>query len=121
MFASTGYEPEKQKDPSDLAVFYHDVPPRLAAEAIARGRRQSDTPGNEPWPLKAWPEVPTRFVLCRDDRFFPRAWLRRVVRDRLGIVPDEIDSGHCPALSRPRELADRLEKYWADIAASVMR
>ena len=28
-----------------------------------------------------------------------------------GIEPDEIDSGHCPALSRPRELAERLEAY----------
>ena len=117
MFENTGYEPKEQEDSSDLAVFYHDVPPRLAARAIARGRRQSETPGKEPWPLEAWPDVPTRFVLCRNDRLFPRAWMRRVVRKRLGIVPDEIDSGHCPALSRPRELADLLEKYWAAIAA----
>jgi pimeloyl-ACP methyl ester carboxylesterase len=113
MFANTGYEQEEQEDPSDLAVFYHDVPPSLAAEAIARGRNQSGTPGKEPWPLTAWPDVPTRYVLCRKDRLFPPAWVRRVVRDRLGITPDEIDSGHCPALSRPRELADRLETYWA--------
>jgi hypothetical protein len=36
-----------------------------------------------------------------------------VVRERLGIVPDEIDGSHCVALSRPRELADRLEGYRA--------
>jgi pimeloyl-ACP methyl ester carboxylesterase len=111
MFANTEYKQEDQKDPSDLAVFYHDVPPRLATEAIARGRNQSSTPGKEPWPLTAWPQVPTRYLLCRNDRLFPRAWVRRVVRDRLGIAPDEIDSGHCPALSRPKELADRLEGY----------
>ena len=29
----------------------------------------------------------------------------------LGITPDEIDGGHCVALSRPSELADRLEAY----------
>ena len=111
MFANTGYEPVKQDDPSDLAVFYHDVPRPLAEVAIARGRRQSDTPGREPWPLAAWPEVPTRFLLCRNDRLFPAAWLRRVVRERLGFFPDEIESGHCPALSRPGELADLLERY----------
>jgi hypothetical protein len=33
------------------------------------------------------------------------------VRERLGIVPDEMDGGHCPFLSRPKELADRLEAY----------
>jgi hypothetical protein len=47
------------------------------------------------------------------DRFFPPEFLRRVVRERLGIVPDEIDGSHCVALSRPRELADRLEGYRA--------
>jgi pimeloyl-ACP methyl ester carboxylesterase len=111
MFANTGYAPEKQDDSSDLALFYHDVPPALAAEALAKGRRQSETPGNEPWPLEAWPDVPTRFLLCRNDRLFPAKWLRGVVRDRLGITPDEIESGHTPALSQPRELTERLEAY----------
>jgi pimeloyl-ACP methyl ester carboxylesterase len=113
MFANTGYRQEEQGDPSDLAVFYHDVPPNLAAEALAKGRSQSDTPAREPWPLAAWPEVPTRYLLCQNDRLFPAAWSRRVVRERLGITPDEIASGHCPALSRPKELAARLEAYRA--------
>jgi Alpha/beta hydrolase family len=110
-------EQEERDGPApddDLALFYHDVPPDLAAEAMRRARHQSDTPGKRPWPLPAWPNVPTRFLLCRDDRFFPAEFLRRVVRDRLGFTPDEIDGGHCVALSRPRELADRLEAYLAD-------
>jgi pimeloyl-ACP methyl ester carboxylesterase len=112
MFAATGWRPEPRSDNSTLAVFYHDVSPDVAEEALRRGgRRQSDTPGRQPWPLPAWPSIPTRFVLCRRDRLFPAAWLRRVVRDRLAINPDEIDSGHCPALSRPHELADRLDTY----------
>jgi len=111
MFASTGYERKGQGDSSARAIFYHDVPPALAAEALAKGRRQSETPGDEPWPLEAWPDVSTRFVLCRNDRLFPAKWLHRVVRDRLGMTADEIDSGHTPALSRPDELARRLEAY----------
>jgi pimeloyl-ACP methyl ester carboxylesterase len=118
MFGNTGYKAQERKDSSDLAVFYHDVPPRLAAEAIARGRRQSRRPGREPWPLRAWPSVPTRYLLCRNDRLFPRAWVRRVVHDRLRITPDEIDSGHCPALSRPQELADRLDTHWRGVQHS---
>ena len=47
----------------------------------------------------------------RDDRLFPLGFLRRVARNRLGITPDEIDGGHCVALSRPSELADRLQAY----------
>src|SRR5262245_2374615 len=111
MFRNTGYMQAPQEDTSDRAVFYHDVPERLAAEAIARGRRQSPTPGKERWPLTAWPDVGTRYLLCRRDRLFPWRWVRRVVRDRLGITPDEIDGGHCPALSRPDELTTRLETY----------
>ena len=112
MFHSTGWRPGDQEDQSVIGVFYHDVPRRLAEEALARGdRRQSDTPGREPWPLPAWPPIPTRFVLCRNDRFFPAGWLRPVVIQRLGIEPDEIDSGHCPALSRPGELATLLDGY----------
>ncbi len=52
-------------------------------------------------------------VQVADDRLFPPGFLRRVARDRLGITPDEIDGGHTPALSRPHELADRLEAYAA--------
>jgi pimeloyl-ACP methyl ester carboxylesterase len=111
MFANTRWEPEQLEDTSAYAVFYHDVPRELADEALSRGRRQSDTPGREPWPLEAWPAIETRFVLCRNDRFFAARWLRPVVRDRLGIEPDEIESGHCPALSRPLELAGLLDGY----------
>ena len=78
---------------------------------MARERDQSAKPMSEPWPLSAWPDVPTSFVLCRDDRLFPAGWLRGVVRDRLGIEADEIPGGHCAALSRPRELAAQLAAY----------
>jgi pimeloyl-ACP methyl ester carboxylesterase len=117
-FANTGYEPAAREqnagDSSEIAVFYHDVPPEIAAEAMRRGRDQAAAPGLEPWPLDAWPDVPTRYLLCRGDRFFPAGWMRGVVRERLGIIPDEIDGGHCPALSRPRELAERLEALQAE-------
>ncbi|HET8873175.1 MAG TPA: alpha/beta hydrolase [Gaiellaceae bacterium] len=114
-WANTGYEQESGGvDDDEVAIFYHDVPPELAAEALKRGRAQSETPTRAPWPLEAWPEVPTRFLLCRDDRLFAADFLRRVVRERLGIAPDEIDGGHCVALSRPKELAERLEAYRDD-------
>jgi pimeloyl-ACP methyl ester carboxylesterase len=94
--------------------FYHDVPRPLAEEAMRRERDGSIVGLDEPWPLDAWPTVPTRFVVCSEDRFFPPAFSRRVVADRLGIVPDEIESGHCVALSRPAELARMLDGYVTD-------
>jgi pimeloyl-ACP methyl ester carboxylesterase len=119
-FANTGYESAASEQDfdgdSEMEVFYHDVDPAVAAEALRRGRQQAETPGLAPWPLDAWPDVPTRYLLCREDRLFPADWMRGVVRERLGTDPDEIDGGHCPALSRPRELAERLEAYRAAAA-----
>jgi pimeloyl-ACP methyl ester carboxylesterase len=116
MFSNTGWQAEQLEDASTISVFYHDVPPDVAKEALTHERRQSETPGREPWPLAAWPDIPTRFILCRNDRFFSASWLRPLVRDRLHIEPDEIDSGHCPALSRPRELAQMLDRFVRDAA-----
>src|SRR5829696_9278063 len=100
---------ESYDDPIEL--FYQDVPPELASEALKRGREQSEARMGEPSPLKVWPNVPTRVLLCRQDRLFPAEFLRRVARERLGITPDEIEGGHTPALSHPKELAGRLQAY----------
>jgi pimeloyl-ACP methyl ester carboxylesterase len=112
-WANTGWDSSPIDGGFDpIKTFFHDVPPDVVAEAMARDeRKQSNTPFEQPWPLAAWPDVPTKFLLCRDDRFFPAEFMRRVVRERLGIAPDEIDSGHLPALSRPNELAARLHAY----------
>jgi|SRR6185436_1761993 len=108
--ASIELSPEDAEDPAVL--YFHDVSPEIVAEAFRRGEpQQSMTPMEQPWPLRAWPEVPTRVLVGRDDRLFPAAFQRRIARERLGIVADEIDGGHLVALSRPHELAEQLERY----------
>jgi pimeloyl-ACP methyl ester carboxylesterase len=112
--ANTGFDQVMRQQAQRYAgqdLIYHGVPPVLAEQARRNARDQSDTPGHAPWPLDAWPSVPTRFVLCTEDRFFPPEFMYRVVADRLGIVPDEIAAGHAVALSRPKELAARLASY----------
>ncbi len=89
-------------------VFLHDVDP-----AVARANeRFQGTPGQgmfvEPWPLDAWPAVPTRVLIPTSDRLFPVDFQRRIARERLGLEIDEMAGGHLPMLSRPRELAQRL-------------
>ena len=107
MWKATGWTfPQGEAD-----AFYHDVDPALAAEAKSRERDQSETTSREPWPLDAWPSVPTHVIIGKNDRFFPADWLRGVVRERLGIEPDEIACGHTVALSRPRELVELMESY----------
>jgi pimeloyl-ACP methyl ester carboxylesterase len=123
-WANTGYrEAVKEQAARDggktgsedpFVSFYHDVPRELAEEAMSKERAHpSEASQVAPWPLDAWPDVPTRFVLCTEDRFFPPDFFRRLVAERLNISPDELASGHCPALSCPKELADLLERQAA--------
>lgn len=100
---------ERSDDP--YVTFLHDVPKDVADEAMRRYGGQSGGPMQDPWPLPKLPDVPVKFVLCTEDRFFPPDFMRAMVADRLGIVPDEIAAGHCVALSRPKELADILAGY----------
>jgi pimeloyl-ACP methyl ester carboxylesterase len=106
-WTATGWEDEVGEIDMDDA-FFHDVPDDVKAVAGKEEPPQSGTPLVEPWPLEKWPDVPTRLVQGRDDRFFPLEFQRRVVRERLGIELDEVPGGHLVALSRPVELVDTL-------------
>ncbi|WP_328473023.1 alpha/beta hydrolase [Actinoplanes sp. NBC_00393] len=115
-WTNTRYGDEDREQFDDpIALFYQDVPPDLAAEALRRAPDQSSVRLSEPSPLKAWPDVPTRVLIGRDDRLIPVPYLRRVAQQRLGVTPDVIDGGHTPALSRPAELAARLHAYAAEL------
>ena len=105
--ASLGLPP----DADDQDVYFHDVPPELVEEAFARGEpQQSMTPMAQPFPLAAWPDVPTRVLAGRDDHLFPVGFQRRVARERLGIEAEVIPGGHMTSLSHPHELAEALER-----------
>ncbi|MEV7649605.1 alpha/beta hydrolase [Arthrobacter sp. NPDC089319] len=120
-WSNTGYgEAAKQQAAKDggltgnddpFICFYNGVPRELAEEALSYERGQSEASQDKAWPLEAHPDVPTKFILCKDDRFFPADLFRRIVPERLGIVPDEIPGCHCVALSHPKELADQLQSY----------
>ena len=106
-----GLSPDDASD--DAIVYYHDLPADLKADAQNRmWQDQSMTPLAEPWPLSAWPDVPTRVMASRHDRIFPLGFQRQIARERLGLEVDEIDGGHMVALSNPAILADRLDSYW---------
>jgi pimeloyl-ACP methyl ester carboxylesterase len=105
-------------DDSPETVFLHDVPTDLWPESLHHVKQQSGTPFAAPWPLDGWPEVPTRFLLCLDDRLFPADLQRRVVSERLGFTPDEMPGGHLPALAHPEELADRLLAYETEVRST---
>jgi pimeloyl-ACP methyl ester carboxylesterase len=100
--------PSEWDETAMAEVFYHDVD----AETLAAGAEYEGVPSDglfeEPLPLEEWPDVPTTVLIPRDDRLFPLEFQRRVARERLGLEIEEMDGGHLPFLSRPRELAERL-------------
>lgn len=100
----------------EVALFLNGVPPEIVAESEQHWRGQTGRIFEDVFPIDRWPDVSTRFVLCTEDHFFPPKWMRGVVRDRLGIEPDELPACHAPYLSHPEELAALLDGYVADQA-----
>ena len=111
--ASRAYAEADGRDPDApfdvVETFFHDVPAEVTAEAMSRPEpKQAEGPLETPWPLDAWPDVPTSAVTGRHDRLFPEPLQRAYLRDRLGIEPTVIDGGHLVALSNPEGLATAL-------------
>ena len=118
--ASIGLTAEEARD--DRTIYFHDVPKEIVDEAFSRGEpQQSMTPMSQPFPLAAWPDVPTRVIAGRDDRLFPVEFQRRVARERLAIEADEIPGGHMLALSRPHELVELLEADRRTLASPALK
>lgn len=83
----------------------------------AHGYAEADIAFSQPCAIERWPDVPTRVLAGRDDRFFPLEFQRRTARNRLGLNADVVPGGHLAALSRPAELAGRLARYLDEAAA----
>ena len=90
-------------------LFFHDAPAAVARWATQRLRAQSYGVFKEITPLKAWPDVESRSIVCRDDRAINPAWVRAAARERLGSEAIELPGAHSPFLTRPRELAQVLD------------
>lgn len=86
-------------------LFYHDAPAAVARWATQRLRPQSYRVLQEVSPLAAWPDVERSSITCRDDRAINPAWVRAAAKERLGVVPIELEGGHSPFLTRPGDLA----------------
>jgi pimeloyl-ACP methyl ester carboxylesterase len=92
-----------------VEIFMHDVPENVVREVMSRPEpRQAEQPFLEPWPLDAWPDVPTSVIAGRNDRLFPYEFMVDLARKRLGLTCIGLDTGHLPALSRPRDLVDAI-------------
>jgi pimeloyl-ACP methyl ester carboxylesterase len=112
---SEGRDPDAPFDV--MATFMHDVPAEVVEDMFSRGEpAQASTPFATPNAWSKWHAVDQRAIVAKGDRLFPLGMMRRVVRDRLGFAPDEIEGGHLSALSHPVELVTLLDRYASGIA-----
>jgi pimeloyl-ACP methyl ester carboxylesterase len=91
-----------------IELFYPDARPGDAAWAVSQLRPQGYKFMSEPSSLSAWPDVPSRFIVCHDDVAINPHWCRAAARDRLGTEAVEIAGAHSPFVTRPAELAELL-------------
>jgi pimeloyl-ACP methyl ester carboxylesterase len=103
------------KDPTkDEALacqyLFHDCPPNVRPWALSTLRlmfaKQAIV---ERSPLKRWPEVPSKYISCSEDRVLNPDWWEMAARERLRADPIRIEAGHAPHVSRPVALATILD------------
>lgn len=82
-------------------------PPEAFALA-QRLRPQAAKPTSEPAD-DIPPRGPRAYIVCTLDEAVRPDWQRRVAREQLGVEPLELDAGHSPMLTHPRELAALLD------------
>lgn len=89
-------------------LFYNDCEPADAASAAQQLRAQGMTIFTERAPLAPPAAVPTRYVVCSQDRAISRDWAIQTAREQFNATIEEFDASHSPFWSRPADLADLL-------------
>jgi pimeloyl-ACP methyl ester carboxylesterase len=88
------------------AAFYHRCPPEAAAAAVARLDPQRAVTLKQPASRARWKDLPSTYILCRDDQAVHPA-AQDAMAGRCGTTV-HLDSDHSPFLAMPGELADLL-------------
>ena len=92
----------------DLGVYHaiscHDCEDPVARERFERSRGQATGPYRHPCPLDRHPGVPTRYVLCAEDRLMENSFWEPRVRERIDPEPTVLPGSHAPMAARPEEV-----------------
>ena len=91
-------------------IFFSDVPDELAAQALAQICPHSARSLSSPSPRPAWLDTAYKerltYFLCTQDCCTPPSWQRAMLAaSGVGFQVIDVDSGHCPCISCPKELA----------------
>lgn len=108
------------KDPTSdhsvaLHYLFHDCSPEIARWALSTlDRTFLNTVMAEICPLDAWPATPSSYIVCTEDRTARPQWCEQAARNMLHVEPIELAAGHCPHVSRPKELGEILNGLATD-------
>jgi pimeloyl-ACP methyl ester carboxylesterase len=103
------------KDPTKDAALarqylFHDCDPALTPWALSTLRLMFAKQALiENCPLTNWPEVPSSYISCSQDRAINPEWWESAARERLRTEPLRIEAGHAPHVSKPGVLAELLD------------
>ena len=92
---------------------FGDCDDETASAAFDRLLPQGTAAYRMPFSLPALPEVSSTYVVCAGDLMVNPDWSRRVAEERLGADVVEMPGGHSPFLSRPKDLAEVLDRLAA--------
>jgi pimeloyl-ACP methyl ester carboxylesterase len=104
-----GKDPTKDEGLA-LQYLFHDCPHSVIQWALTTVRLMFAKQAIiETCPLPKWPDVPSTYVSCSEDRALNPDWWEIAAHKRLGVDPIRIEAGHAPHVSRPVELATILD------------
>jgi len=112
--AGVRWRDEAQQESLAREFLFHDCDDETVTWGL-RSLEMIDTRElvTQPSPFTEWPEVEVASIVATGDKTLAPDWIRNTSRRVLGQEVIEIRAGHCPHVSRPREVADLLE----DLAA----
>ena len=94
------------------SIMYGDLERGDADWAFERLRPQAQKSQGEPSPAPP-PGLRAESIVGAHDRVVSPDWSRRVARERLGVDPVELPTGHFPMITHPQLLADALARLAA--------
>lgn len=89
-------------------IFYNDVSPEKAEKLVQQLKPQSYQVMHSPLTYAAWKEVPSTYLYTLRDNAIPLNIQKSMVEQTAAgvhIRTDEVDAGHSPFLTKPREVA----------------
>ena len=98
-----GVDPTTDHDAARRFLF-HDCSPGVADWALSTLRRFVLASVHSEQ-VQLAPTIPAVSVVPESDRTLRSEWMIAASRERLGIEPSIVPGGHCPHVSRPREVA----------------